>query len=92
MKTLIAILICLTITLSINFAIAGDNQIYPITTDKQVQRNTTSQIICVDGYKYLVTQSQSERPTSQTGFGVSVVQMFETVKNFNPPQPVKCKE
>lgn len=78
--------------ISTSVSYGGDNKIYAITNSVLTQRNTTSQIICIDGYKYLITQTEPKFNSSQSGFGVSVVQMMKDGGRSLPPQPVKCKE
>lgn len=84
----IVLFVCLCST-----ALAADNKIYVITSPVMVSRNTVSTIVCIDGYKWVVTQTQPEYTSPQSGFGVSANQIFRRINNFgNPPQAVKCTE
>lgn len=80
-------LIMLVVLLITSLSYAGDNQISTITPEIKVtgrDRDKFTQIICVDGYKYLVFYHYQ---------GVSITQMMKDGKGkSNIPQPVKCNE
>lgn len=58
-----------------------------ISTTPIVKTTDKIDVICVDGYKYLVVYSHSYAK------GTAVTQMYrENFERYGNPQPIKCKQ
>lgn len=68
---------------------AGNNQIEILNSARTPARKTIS-VICVAGYKFILTDGDS------SSSGSSMVQIFRktisSITEIYPPQPVKCNE
>lgn len=100
MKKLFIVLLLLLSGVS---EVKGENEMKALTDAYGFKQYVSIQIVCVDGYKYLITQTRPEFTGSNSGFGVSVVQMMQHGYTTNlkgeynrqssqyPPQPVRCR-